>query len=169
MLTKIYGVNWPNYKWTKPHRVNNLHDELLWGNLEFRNIYIFFHHFSTRNGMAVETFFMKVEDAFILSSNTTADDGLAMQGARASAAAMIYCNHKPSLTHCGLMTPYGDIDLGQHWLRTVMACCRTAPSHYLNQCWLIISKIQLHSSDGNFTRYHHISHQWLKLTWKLLI
>ena len=21
------------------------------------------------------------------------------------------------LTHCGLMTPYGDIDLGQHWLR----------------------------------------------------
>ena len=22
-----------------------------------------------------------------------------------------------NLTHCGLMTPYGDIDLGQHWLR----------------------------------------------------
>ena len=22
-----------------------------------------------------------------------------------------------SLTHCGLITPYGDIDLGQHWLR----------------------------------------------------
>ena len=21
------------------------------------------------------------------------------------------------LTHCGLVTPYGDIDLGQHWLR----------------------------------------------------
>ena len=21
------------------------------------------------------------------------------------------------LTHCGRMTPYGDIDLGQHWLR----------------------------------------------------
>ena len=34
----------------------------------------------------------------------------------------------------------------------VMACCLTAPSHYLNQCWLIISKIQLQSSDGNFTR-----------------
>ena len=34
----------------------------------------------------------------------------------------------------------------------VMACCLTAPSHYLNQCWLIISKIQLHSSNGNFTR-----------------
>ena len=23
----------------------------------------------------------------------------------------------------------------------VMACCLTAPSHYLNQCWLIISKV----------------------------
>ena len=37
-------------------------------------------------------------------------------------------------------------------LAKVMACCLTAPSHYLNQCWLIISKMQLHSSDGNFTR-----------------
>ena len=35
-------------------------------------------------------------------------------------------------------------------LAQVVACCLTAPSHYLNQCWLIISKIQLHSSDGNF-------------------
>ena len=34
----------------------------------------------------------------------------------------------------------------------VMACCLTAPSHYLNQCW-IISKAQWHSSlEGNFTR-----------------
>ena len=27
-------------------------------------------------------------------------------------------------------------------LAQVMACCLMAPSHYLNQCWLIISKIQ---------------------------
>ena len=26
-------------------------------------------------------------------------------------------------------------------LAQVMACCQTAPSHYLNQCWLIISKV----------------------------
>ena len=32
----------------------------------------------------------------------------------------------------------------------VMACCLTAPSHYLNQGWLIISKFQRHSSEGNF-------------------
>ena len=37
-------------------------------------------------------------------------------------------------------------------LAQVMAWCLTAPSHYLNQCWLIISKVQWHSSDGNFIR-----------------
>ena len=30
-------------------------------------------------------------------------------------------------------------------LAQVMACCLTAPSHYLNQCWLIISEAQWHS------------------------
>ena len=34
----------------------------------------------------------------------------------------------------------------------VMACCLTAPSHYLNQCRLIISKVEWHSSKGEFTR-----------------
>ena len=33
-------------------------------------------------------------------------------------------------------------------LAQVMACCLTAPSHYLNQCWLIISKVLWHSSEG---------------------
>ena len=32
----------------------------------------------------------------------------------------------------------------------LMACCLTAPSHYLNQCWLIIIKVQWCSSEGNF-------------------
>ena len=30
-------------------------------------------------------------------------------------------------------------------LAQVMACCLTTPSHYLNQCWLIISEVQWHS------------------------
>ena len=30
-----------------------------------------------------------------------------------------------------------------------MVWCLTAPSHYLNQCWLIISKVKWHSSDSN--------------------
>ena len=33
----------------------------------------------------------------------------------------------------------------------VMACCLTTASHYLNQCWLIISKVQWHSYDSCFT------------------
>ena len=32
-----------------------------------------------------------------------------------------------------------------------MAWCLMTPSHYLNQCWLI-SKVQWHSSEANFTR-----------------
>ena len=35
-------------------------------------------------------------------------------------------------------------------LAQVMVCCLTAPSHYLNQCWLIITKVQWCSSEGNF-------------------
>ena len=46
-------------------------------------------------------------------------------------------------THCGLVTSYGDVNLGQH--------CRQATSHYLNQCWLIINKVQWHPSESNFT------------------
>ena len=37
-------------------------------------------------------------------------------------------------------------------LAQVMACCLTAPSHYLNQCWLIISKVLWHSSKGIIMR-----------------
>ena len=37
-------------------------------------------------------------------------------------------------------------------LAQVMACCLMAPSHYLNQCWPIISEVQWHSYKGNFTR-----------------
>ena len=37
-------------------------------------------------------------------------------------------------------------------LAQLMACCLTAPSHYLTQCWLIISNVQWHSPEANFTR-----------------
>ena len=36
-------------------------------------------------------------------------------------------------------------------LAQVMACCLTAPNHYLNQCWLAISMIPWHSYEGSFT------------------
>ena len=36
-------------------------------------------------------------------------------------------------------------------LADLMDYCMTAPIHYPNQCGLIISKVQWHSSEGNFT------------------
>ena len=42
----------------------------------------------------------------------------------------------------------------------VMACCLTAPSHYLNQCWLIISEVQWHPSESNFTRDASVISHW---------
>ena len=36
-------------------------------------------------------------------------------------------------------------------LAQVMACCLMAPSHYLNQCWLITKGVLWHSPESNFT------------------
>ena len=41
-----------------------------------------------------------------------------------------------------------------------MACCLTAPSHYLNQCWLIIRRVLWHSSDNNFTGSTYGMNSW---------
>ena len=57
-----------------------------------------------------------------------------------------------SLTHCGLVTPYGD-------MAQVMACCLRAPSHYLNQCWLIIGEAPWHSSQGIILRWSEDTNQ----------
>ena len=38
-------------------------------------------------------------------------------------------------------------------LAQVMACCVMAPGHFLIQCWLIITKVQWHSSEGSFRIY----------------
>ena len=53
-------------------------------------------------------------------------------------------------------------------LAQIMACCLTAPSHYLNQCWLIISKSHWHLGDRHFTKDTSVTNL-LKLAWKLLI
>ena len=42
----------------------------------------------------------------------------------------------------------------------VMACCLTAPSHYLNQCSLITSKVQSHSSGNHFTKDTSAINHW---------
>ena len=53
-----------------------------------------------------------------------------------------------------IINSLGPSDAIWHWrtwstLVQVIACCLTAPSHYLNQCWLIISKVLWHSSEDN--------------------
>ena len=42
----------------------------------------------------------------------------------------------------------------------VMACCLMAPSHHMNQCWLIISKVEWHSSKGKFTKDTSAINHW---------
>ena len=67
---------------------------------------------------------------------------------------------KPTpLTHCGLVTPYSNID-HRSTLAQVMAYCLMTPSNYLNQCWLVISKVQWDLSKGNFTRDTSAINHW---------
>ena len=59
-----------------------------------------------------------------------------------------------------------------HWrswstLLQVMACCLTAPSHYMKQRWIIISKVQRHSSEGNFTINTSAVNHWNDLEYYL--
>ena len=67
-------------------------------------------------------------------------------------------------THWGIVTPYGRRRSGSP-LAQVLACCLTAPSHFMNQCWLIISKVKWHSSKGQLHQ-RYLSHQSLKLSGK---
>ena len=45
-------------------------------------------------------------------------------------------------------------------LAQVVACCLTTPSHYMNQCWLIITKVLWLSYEGNFARDASIINHW---------
>ena len=74
------------------------------------------------------------------------------------------------LTHCGLVTPYGIIELGQHQFRLWLVGCLMAPYHYLNHCWQIISEVLWHSCLGNFSGnaqdinpWYESDKDWLKI------
>ena len=45
-------------------------------------------------------------------------------------------------------------------LAQVMACCLMARSHYLNQCWVIISEVLWHSIEGNSIRNSQDIYLW---------
>ena len=40
----------------------------------------------------------------------------------------------------------------------LMACCLTAPSHYLNPCWLIINRVLYHLTKGRTENAHESNH-----------
>ena len=53
-------------------------------------------------------------------------------------------------------------------LAQVMACCLTAPRHYLNQCWLMIMRccgIPLIVISQKYLRYSSLKWVWNLLTW----
>ena len=54
-------------------------------------------------------------------------------------------------THCGLLMPYGWRHRSGSTLAQVMVCCLMAPSHYLNQWWLLIIVALWYPPDSNFT------------------
>ena len=58
-------------------------------------------------------------------------------------------------------------------LAQVMACCLAAPSHYLNQCWHIISKVHWYSYEGNLAldalainHYYYLENHLSKFSFK---
>ena len=56
----------------------------------------------------------------------------------------------PTLTHWYLVTPncYLETPQWRHRFGPKLACCLTPPSHYLNQCWLIIKCVLWHSPES---------------------
>ena len=70
-----------------------------------------------------------------------------------------FCLGLNVLAHCGPVMPYWWHRSGSTLAR-VMACCLMAPSHYLNQCWVIISEALWHSSAGNFTGNTQVIYPW---------
>ena len=62
-----------------------------------------------------------------------------------------------SLTHCGLVTPYGGTDPGQHWLRYWHVAWRHQAISWTNVDWL---SVQWYSYKGNFTRDASTINHW---------
>ena len=63
------------------------------------------------------------------------------------------------LTRCGLVTPYGGINMDQHGLQCWLAV--QCPNHYLDWCWSIIIGVLWHSSEIKFRSTHGSSPQYV--------
>ena len=79
-----------------------------------------------------------------------------------------WCNKK---SYIKSLWPSDAIQRWRSWstLVQVMACCLMAPSHYLNQCWLITSEVlRWYSLGGNYTgnaqSINYLWYVWEKIT-----
>ena len=62
------------------------------------------------------------------------------------------------LTQFDLVEPYGDKEMGGSTLARLMACFLTAPSHFLNPCWLLIHEVLWHSTlEKKFTANGYVT------------
>ena len=64
-----------------------------------------------------------------------------------------------------VLIPHSVMELAEHQLNMlkVMACCVTAPGHYLNQCWLISSEIQWYfeGNASNIFNHHNVFQNYI--------
>ena len=77
-------------------------------------------------------------------------------------------NELINIIHCGLIV----LSMWQRFgstLAQVMACCLMAPSHYLNQCWLVIHDVLWHWHDSNFLGNTTSKWVWKYTSLKLLL
>ena len=76
---------------------------------------------------------------------------------------VLYCHLSQNPTHLQFMNTYRYVYVNTLWpsdvirrldldqpLAQVMACCLTAPSHYLNKCWLVMTSVLWHSPGSKF-------------------
>ena len=52
--------------------------------------------------------------------------------------------HVKALTHWGLVTPFGDIDLGQHWLMQWLVAWRHQAITWTNVDWSSVKSTDIH-------------------------
>ena len=78
-----------------------------------------------------------------------------------------------ALSFVNSLVPSDTIWWHRSWstLVQVMACCLKAPSHYLNQCWLIINRVTWQAPESNFTENaeeFNPSHELETLTFEIM-
>ena len=121
-----FNIKMPSYQYRNSHYKDNV---VLWPSYLFNG-----NGYTGKDGLFIER-----GPGFLLPSFLCSNSNCYLATTWESA----------QLTHCSLV-----IWWHKSWstLAQVMACCLMAPSHYLNQCWLIISEVPWHLSEAIIIR-----------------